>query len=89
MISTERPDRTANLLFDGRVAIIVNGSPYILVVPAIFSDFLSSPEDYNLKHQYSNFVRILRTVALGFALLLPGLYMAITKAMDYWRVLFL
>ncbi len=79
MISTERPDRTANLLFDGRVAIIVNGSPYILVVPAIFSDFLSSPEDYNLKHQYSNFVRILRTVALGFALLLPGLYMAITN----------
>lgn len=79
LISTERPDKTANLLFDGRVAIIVNGSPYVLVVPAIFSDFLSSPEDYNLKHQYANFLRILRVVAITFALLLPGIYMAIAN----------
>ena len=79
MISTERPDKTANLLFDGRVAIIVNGSPYVLIVPAIFSDFLSSPEDYNLKHQYANFLRIIRVVAITFALLLPGIYMAITN----------
>lgn len=79
MISTERPDKTANLLFDGRVAIIVNGSPYVLIVPAIFSDFLSSPEDYNLKHQYANFLRILRVVAIAFALLLPGIYMAISN----------
>lgn len=79
MISTERPDKTANLLFDGRVAIIVNGSPYVLIVPAIFSDFLSSPEDYNLKHQYANFLRILRVVAITFALLLPGIYMAISN----------
>lgn len=79
MISTERPDRTANLLFEGRVAIVVNGSPYILVVPAIFSDFLVSPEDYNLKHQYANFIRILRLVAIAFALLLPGIYIGITN----------
>ena len=79
LISTERPDKTANLLFDGRVAIIVNGSPYVLIVPAIFSDFLSSPEDYNLKHQYANFLRILRVVAITFALLLPGIYMAIAN----------
>ena len=79
MLSTERPDKTANMLFDGRVAIIVNGSPYILIVPAIFSDFLSSPEDYNLKHQYANFLRILRILSIAFALLLPSLYMAITN----------
>lgn len=79
MIATERPDRTSSLLFDGRVAIIVNGSPYVLVVPAIFSDFLVSPEDYNLKHQYANFIRILRLIAIAFALLLPGIYMAVTN----------
>lgn len=79
MIATERPDRTANLIFDGRVAILVNGSPYVLVVPAIFSDFLASPEDYNLKHQYSNFIRILRIISIAFSLLLPGIYMAITN----------
>lgn len=79
MIATERPDRTSSLLFDGRIAIIVNGSPYVLVVPAVFSDFIASPEDFNLRHQYSNFMRALRIVALGFSLLLPGIYMAITN----------
>ena len=47
MISTERPDRACNLLFVGRVVILVNGSPYALVAPAIFSDFLASSEDLN------------------------------------------
>lgn len=79
MISTERPDRTANMLFAGRVCIVVNGSPYVLIVPAIFSDFLSSPEDLNAKHQFSNFIRILRIVALAIALLVPGIYIAITN----------
>ena len=79
IISTERPDKTANLLFEGRIAIIVNGSPYVLVVPAILSDFIGTPEDLNMKHKYSNFIRCLRVVALVFALLLPGLYISITN----------
>ncbi len=79
ILSTERPDRTANLLFEGRVVIVVNGTPYVLIVPAVFSDFLESPEDLNLKHQYSNFVRVLRAVSIIFTLLLPGIYMAITN----------
>lgn len=79
VISTERPDKTANMLFEGRVAIIVNGSPYILIVPGIFSDFLVSPEDLNVKHQYANFIRVLRVVAFAISLFLPGIYMAITN----------
>lgn len=79
MLSTERPDRTANMLFAGRVCIVVNGSPYVLIAPAIFSDFLSSPEDLNVKHQFSNFIRILRVAALVIALLVPGIYIAITN----------
>lgn len=79
IISTERPDKTANLLFEGRVAIIVNGSPYVLVVPAILSDFIGTPEDLNMKNKYSNFIRCLRVFALLFALLLPGLYISITN----------
>ena len=79
IISTERPDRTANMLFNGRVAIIVNGSPYVLIVPAILSDFLGSPEDLNVKHQFANFIRVLRCVAFAISLLLPGIYMAITN----------
>lgn len=79
MVSSERPDRAANLLYQGRVCIIVNGSPYVLIAPGILSDFLESPEDLNLKHQYSNFARVLRIVSAVIALLLPGVYIAITN----------
>ena len=79
IISTERPDKASNMLFEGRVCIIVNGSPFVLVAPSNISDFLGSPEDLNLKHQYSNFIRVLRIVALFITILLPGLYMAITN----------
>ena len=51
IISTERPDKAINFLLDGRVCIIVNGSPYALIVPGIFVDFLSSPEDVNIKYR--------------------------------------
>lgn len=47
-------------------------------------DFINSPEDYNIKHQYSNFIRILRFVALFVAVLLPGLYMAIVNFHQGW-----
>ena len=79
LVSTERPDKASTMLFEGRVCIIVNGSPFVLIAPGNISDFLSSPEDLNLKHQYSNFVRVLRLFALLITILLPGLYMAITN----------
>lgn len=79
VISTERPDKAAIHLLEGRVVVIVNGSPYVLVMPAILVDFMSSPEDMNLKYQYSNLLRIIRFIAIFLALLLPGLYVAITN----------
>ena len=78
VLSTERPDKAVNHLFEGRIVVIVNGSPYVLVVPGVLVDFIGSPEDLNLKHQYSNILRIVRIIAVFFALLLPGLYIAIT-----------
>lgn len=79
MIATERPDKTANYLLEGRVAVIVNGSPYVLVMPGVFFDFLSSPEDTNLKFQYANLLKFVRILAFFITLLLPGLYIAITN----------
>ncbi len=78
IISTERPDRVANYLLAGRVAIIVNGTPYVLVAPAVFSDFLTSAEDTNIQHQFSNLLKIIRLLALIITLILPGFYIAIT-----------
>lgn len=79
IISTERPDKTSHYLLNGKVALLVNGSPYAIILPATFIDFISSPEDTNLNYNYTNFLRIIRCVALFFALLLPGLYVAVTN----------
>lgn len=76
---TERPDTTVKSLLQGKVIVFVNGSPYALIMPAIMIDFLASPEDTNLKTIFANFLKRIRIVAAFFALLLPGLYVAITS----------
>ena len=78
-ISTERPDNATQHLLDGRVVILLNGSPYALIVPAMMGDFLTSPEDRNLKTIFANFLRLIRIFASFFALLLPGLYVSVTS----------
>lgn len=77
-ISTERPDKTCDYLLNGRVVLLVNGSPFAIILPAVLTDYLTSPEDHNLNYHYSNFLRFVRLVSLICALLLPGMYIAIT-----------
>ena len=79
LIASERPDKSANHLLEGRVVILVNGSPYALIMPGVFIDFLSSPEDVNLKYQYSNLLKVIRIIAFLITLFLPGLYVAISN----------
>ena len=79
MVATERPDKVSNFLLEGRVIIIVNGSPYVLVAPGVFVDFITSPEDLNLKYQFSNMQKLIRLLAIFLSLLLPGIYIAITN----------
>ena len=79
VIASERPDKAANHLLEGRITVFVNGSPYCLIMPGVFIDFLSSPEDVNLKFQYSNLLKIIRILALLITLFLPGVYVAITN----------
>ena len=79
IIATERPDKASTYLLEGRIVVIVNGSPYALVVPAVFIDFLESSEDKNIKFQFANLLKLIRIAALLITLLLPGLYVAITS----------
>ena len=79
LISTERPDKATNFLLEGRVVILVNGSPYSLIAPGTFIDFISSPEDLNLKFQFANLLKVIRILAVILTLLLPGFYVAITN----------
>lgn len=79
VLSTERPDKATKYLLHGRVVVIVNGTPYGIIMPAVLVDFLTSPEDTNLKVNFGNFLRYLRVLAGFITLLLPGLYVAITS----------
>lgn len=78
VLVTERPDRVASFIMDGRVAIILDGNPNVLIVPVDIFALLHSPEDYYLRMPYSNIVRILRVIAVFIALLVPSFYVGIT-----------
>ena len=71
VLSTERPDKACKYLLSGRVLVIVNGTPYAIIMPAVIGDFLTSSEDSNLKVNFGNFLRVLRVLASFITLLLP------------------
>lgn len=77
--ATERCDRACNNILEGRIVILVNGNSYALIVPAILIDFITSPEDINLKHQYGNLIRVIRSIAFFVAMFMPALYVAVTN----------
>ena len=79
ILSTERPDKAVSYLLEGRVIVIVNGTPFALIIPAIALDFLKSPDDRNFNPILSNFIKAIRFLAACITLLLPGLYIAITS----------
>ncbi len=78
VLATERPDKTASALLEGRVGIIVDTTPVALIVPATFVTMLQASEDSFNLYIYASFIRLLRFVALNLALLLPAIYIAIT-----------
>ncbi|MED4886308.1 spore germination protein [Lysinibacillus fusiformis] len=76
--NSERPDVIAGELLDGKIAILVDGTPFVLVVPALFTSFLQSAEDYYQHWMISSLIRILRFFGISLALVAPSLYVAIT-----------
>ncbi len=79
VLSTERPDRMAAFLAEGHVGILLDGSPFGLVVPATFWSMVHSAEDYFLRWPFGTFLRVVRLLALVVALLLPAVYIAMTN----------
>jgi spore germination protein KA len=78
ILSTERPDRTASHLVEGRVAILVDGTPFSMIVPVTMNAFMHSPEDASLKWQYTSGLRLIRFFAFLSGSMLPGMYIALT-----------
>lgn len=74
---TEKPDILCSKLLEGRVGIIVDGSPIVLTLPFILIEDLQNGDDYYSQHIRVSFIRILRVVGIVLAVLLPGLYVAL------------
>lgn len=74
--NTERPDRVIAALMEGRVAILLDGTPFALIAPVTLSMVLQSPEDYYERWIPGTFIRMLRYLAAILALFTPSLYIA-------------
>ncbi|MDI6870472.1 MAG: spore germination protein [Bacillota bacterium] len=78
ILTTERPDRAVGFLAEGYVVILVDNNPIALVVPATFTAFFHSADDYYLRWPFGTFARWVRLLAMFLALFLPALYIAAT-----------
>ncbi|MGI6092826.1 MAG: spore germination protein [Negativicutes bacterium] len=78
-LSTERVDRVTAHLAEGRVAIILDGTPFAHIVPAGFFTFFHSADDFSLKTPLADFTRILRLVGTILSVVLPALYLSIAN----------
>ncbi|MBV4449220.1 spore germination protein [Clostridium tyrobutyricum] len=78
MFKTEKPDVACAKILEGRIVIIVDGSPVVLSIPGLFVEFLQSSEDYYIKYSSATLNRFIRYLALMITVELPALYVALT-----------
>lgn len=77
MQATERTDRAAAAIAEGRIVILVEGSPFAQIAPVVFADFMHVAEDYYLAWPFGTLLRLIRILGLLVTLILPALYIAI------------
>ncbi|GGB59457.1 spore germination protein [Lentibacillus populi] len=75
--NTERPDKAAALLMEGRVLLLIDGNPFCLYVPHLFLESFQNIEDYNSRPYYSSFIRLLRFLAFFISISFPALYISV------------
>lgn len=76
--TTERPDKAASAMLEGRVVLVVDNSPEVIILPTTLNTFFQAADDYYNRFAVGTFARIIRYVAAYITVLLPGLYVAIT-----------
>ncbi len=75
---TERPDKAASVLLEGRVVIVIDNTPFVVIAPATLNVFFQAAEDYYDRWEIMSFIRLIRYCAGFLAVALPGLYIALT-----------
>lgn len=78
IMMSERPDKSVMALLEGKVVIIVDMSPYALILPSFFLDFFHTVDDYYQKGFNTSFIRIIRLMAFLIAVFIPAIYIAVT-----------
>ncbi|KRE32958.1 spore germination protein [Paenibacillus sp. Soil724D2] len=76
--NTDRPDAIASGILEGKIAIFIDGTPFVLLAPALFVDFFKSVEDKYQSVIFSNLIRLLRYFALSICILAPSVYITLT-----------
>ncbi|SET37067.1 spore germination protein [Paenibacillus sp. NFR01] len=76
--NTERPDVASANLLEGRVVVIVDGSPFVLILPAVFTQYFQSPDDYASRFDIAVLMRIVRYISFLVLILGPSVYIAMT-----------
>lgn len=76
--NNEKPDIVAAKLLKGKVAILCDGTPFVLTVPMVFMENFQAAEDYYARPYYTNFIRFIRIFSYIITLFLPALYVALT-----------
>lgn len=77
VLQTERPDRVVGNLLEGRIAILCDNTPFVLVVPITFYQLMNATEDYYERFLLASAIRVMRYLFLGIALLFPSIYIAV------------
>lgn len=77
-LTTERPDLTSFELMEGRIAIVVENSPQVIIIPMFFSDTIHTIDDYYQNSKNVSITRIIRTIAFIISVTIPGMYIALT-----------
>lgn len=77
IMATERPDKASMQLLEGKILIIVDNSPYVLIIPSFFIDFFHTVDDYYQKSSHVSFMRIIRIISFIIAILTPGIYISV------------
>ena len=76
---SERPDTVCGKLSEGRVAILIDGTPSVIIIPHLFAEEFQSVDDYSNRPYYAAFIRILKYISFLIAVFLPGIYTAFAQ----------
>ena len=77
--TTERPDIVAARLLEGRIALVVDGTPVVMTLPYLFSENFQSDEDYYINYKLASAARIIRMVSFALSITVPALFTALVQ----------